>query len=213
MGLDMYLKVHRSTYLPKGKRTIDLDNMKENFDDYFDDEFGCSNSVKIVEQVGYWRKANAIHHWFVKNIQEGVDECQTSDVSKKDIDNLLNLCNNILDKIEGLEFIISDESKSYYERNNEKFTEKFVFHKKNLNDIYSKKRIWNYTISLTEDIGKFIEDNLPPQSGFFFGSTEIDGNYFYDIIKTVLILNRLKEMLNKWEKEGIYAYVTYNASW
>lgn len=213
MGLDMYLEVHRSTYLPKGKRTIDLDNLKDDFEHYFDDDFGCSNRIGITEQVGYWRKANAIHHWFVENVQEGVDECQTSDVDEEDIDNLLNLCNNILDKIEGLEFIISDESKSYYEKNNKKFTEKFVFHKKNLNDIYSKKWIWNYTCSLTKDVSKFIEDNLPPQSGFFFGSTKIDGNYFYDIIKTVLILKRLKKMLNKWRKEKTYAYVTYHASW
>lgn len=27
----------------------------------------------------YWRKANAIHAWFVENCQDGVDECQVSD--------------------------------------------------------------------------------------------------------------------------------------
>lgn len=37
----------------------------------------------IAEDVGYWRKANAIHAWFVKNVQGGVDNCQSHEVSKE----------------------------------------------------------------------------------------------------------------------------------
>lgn len=29
----------------------------------------------IYVKVGYWRKANAVHKWFVENVQDGVDEC------------------------------------------------------------------------------------------------------------------------------------------
>jgi len=32
-------------------------------------------------EIAYWRKANQVHNWFVKNVQDGVDECQKSDVS------------------------------------------------------------------------------------------------------------------------------------
>jgi hypothetical protein len=32
-------------------------------------------------EVGYWRKANAIHNWFVQNCQKGIDECQEARVS------------------------------------------------------------------------------------------------------------------------------------
>ena len=28
----------------------------------------------------YWRKANAIHGWFVKNAQQGIDDCRTYSV-------------------------------------------------------------------------------------------------------------------------------------
>ena len=209
MGLDMYLEVRRSTYLPKGKRTIDLDNLKENFDNYFDDEFGCSNSVEIVEQVGYWRKANAIHHWFVDNVQEGVDECQTSYVSIKDLDKLLGLCNGVLDRIEGCKFVLSEESKKYCT----KFKDSFVFHKKNIKDIFTNGGLWNYEIAVPKEAIEFINENLPPHKGFFFGTTEINGNYFYDIIKTVLIIKRLKKMMNNWKKDKVYADITYHASW
>lgn len=31
---------------------------------------------EITEEVGYWRKANAIHGWFVDNVQKGNDDCK-----------------------------------------------------------------------------------------------------------------------------------------
>lgn len=42
----------------------------------------------IIEEVGYWRKANAIHMWFVKNCQGGEDDCRDAYV---DIDRLKEL--------------------------------------------------------------------------------------------------------------------------
>ena len=30
----------------------------------------------VIEEAMYWRKANAIHAWFVKNVQDGVDDCK-----------------------------------------------------------------------------------------------------------------------------------------
>ena len=35
--------------------------------------------------VAYWRKANAIHSWFVENCQDGVDECQYSNEISVDV--------------------------------------------------------------------------------------------------------------------------------
>lgn len=49
--------------------------------------------------IGYWRKANAIHNWFVKNIQNGIDECQESLVTKDDLESLLEVCQNVLDTV------------------------------------------------------------------------------------------------------------------
>ena len=36
----------------------------------------------------YWRKANAIHNWFVENVQGGEDDCGTYEVSLKSIHRL-----------------------------------------------------------------------------------------------------------------------------
>lgn len=54
--------------------------------------------IKQVEaEVGYWRKANSVHKWFVDNVQDGVDECQKSPVSREDIQELKDICQKIVD--------------------------------------------------------------------------------------------------------------------
>jgi len=48
------------------------------------------------EEVGYWRKANAIHKWFVDNVQNGVDECNSYFVTKERLVELLSIVNAVL---------------------------------------------------------------------------------------------------------------------
>jgi len=57
----------------------------------------------VVEQVAYWRKANAIHAWFVKNVQDGKDECQESYVSRENLESLLSAVERVLDGTELIE--------------------------------------------------------------------------------------------------------------
>lgn len=45
----------------------------------------------------YWRKANSVHSWFVENCQDGVDECQESDVHVEQLAQLRSLCVQALD--------------------------------------------------------------------------------------------------------------------
>ena len=40
--------------------------------------------------MGYWRKANAVHNWFVDNVQDGNDGCKHYWVSKEDLQKLLD---------------------------------------------------------------------------------------------------------------------------
>ena len=49
----------------------------------------------IIEEAGYWRKANAIHKWFVDNVQGGVDDCRDAYVSSEDLQKLLTLCRQV----------------------------------------------------------------------------------------------------------------------
>lgn len=46
--------------------------------------------------VAYWRKANAIHKWFVDNVQQGVDDCEAHYVTREDLQNLLARCEGVL---------------------------------------------------------------------------------------------------------------------
>ena len=42
--------------------------------------------------IGYWRKANAIHNWFVTHCASGVDECQPTPVTRENLSTLRGLC-------------------------------------------------------------------------------------------------------------------------
>ena len=59
------------------------------------DQAGFSG-MTISYPVGYWRKANAIHNWFVQNVQDGRDECQKSYVSARNLYELREACQAVL---------------------------------------------------------------------------------------------------------------------
>lgn len=44
-------------------------------------------------EVGYFRKANQIHDWFVRNVQEGEDNCEEYEVTIHDFMRLEEACN------------------------------------------------------------------------------------------------------------------------
>ena len=52
---------------------------------------------KIKKIVGYWRKANHIHKWFVDNVQSGQDDCRSYEVNYEQLRDLLNVCDDVLD--------------------------------------------------------------------------------------------------------------------
>lgn len=47
-------------------------------------------------EVAYWRKANAIHKWFVDNVQEGKDDCGEYLVSRDALVALREACVQVL---------------------------------------------------------------------------------------------------------------------
>jgi hypothetical protein len=152
MGLDMYLS--RSTYIGgyfehrevSGKVEVKIKDKIL--------KFNPKSISEIIEQVMYWRKANQIHAWFVKNVQNGVDECQRSYVSFEKLKELYDVVCKALD---------------------------------------------------TKDASI-----LPPQSGFFFGSTDVDDYYWQDLEDTKQILEKIiKE--DSETPEG-YSYY-YQSSW
>ena len=87
----MYLSARRSlsVWQPDEKQ------LKAAIDAALNTELGTVSHVTI--DVGYWRKANAIHNWFVKTVQDGVDECQEYTVSLEQLTELLAIVNMVID--------------------------------------------------------------------------------------------------------------------
>lgn len=47
---------------------VDIEKWKE-------DKEGWGHIISLEIRAGYWRKFNALHKWFVDNVQDGVDDC------------------------------------------------------------------------------------------------------------------------------------------
>lgn len=91
MGLDMYLTA---------KRYVSEHTDKELFDELqkVDVPHRGKMQVKGLEfEAMYWRKANAIHKWFVDNVQKGVDDCDAYYVEKHQLQQLVDVCKVILE--------------------------------------------------------------------------------------------------------------------
>jgi len=93
MGLDMYLS--KKTYVKywdhNGDNNYEVKVTKAGQPTNIDPK-----KVKyIIEEAGYWRKANQIHRWFVENVQNGVDNCGDYYVGSEKLAELLDLCKKV----------------------------------------------------------------------------------------------------------------------
>jgi hypothetical protein len=94
MGLDMYL--YRETFIGgeydhrdvKGEVDITINGTPLDID--------VQKISSIKEQVGYWRKAQQIHNWFVENVQDDEDNCAYYHVSQGQLIELLEEVNTVL---------------------------------------------------------------------------------------------------------------------
>lgn len=87
MGLDMYLNARK--YLWSNDQLADA--ISQNFP-----ELGDGKIKQVTAEVGYWRKSNQIHKWFVDNVQNGEDDCGTYEVSMEKLQELLDIINTVL---------------------------------------------------------------------------------------------------------------------
>jgi len=161
MGLDMYLSEKHTGYLssrdedqPKRQRLAEMLNVELDAESFVD--------LEVFKEIGYWRKANAIHNWFVQTVQDGEDDCRRYRVSPKQLLDLRDRC----------EMVMSNRDLAM--------------------------------------------ELLPPTSGFFFGSTDLDEYYYQDLEYTVGLLNRVLGEIS-WEtlKDDEYCgrQIYYQSSW
>lgn len=203
MGLDMYLYRY-----PKSKTRKQIDKESEDLWKKGIDEW--ESGFKDVYQVAYWRKVNFLHGWIVRNLADGVDECQEIQIGKEDFETLHELvekaCNIILkSNLIPQKNIAPDGS----------------WEAKYVNDD-SKPIIpvrWNdkgkefdgidedVTYKLDNDACDKLSEILPFEGGFFFGS------YIYGLCYARNMLE-LRETVAKILEDyrDDYDYV-YKASW
>lgn len=131
-----------------------------------------SPDVENMEEVGYWRKANAIHGWFEDHIP-GEFECLTEYPITKDM--LLELrrdCQMVIDSSELVPGPVVVGSKKNFD------TGKWE-------PMYDEGRRIKDP-SLAQEI-------LPCRQGFFFGSQEYASWYLDDLEETVKIIDKVLE--------------------
>ncbi len=187
MGLDMYLT--KKTYIGaeykhrnvKGEIAISIEDKPVKID---------FNRVSYIEErVGYWRKANQIHQWFVANIQDGKDDCNEYDLPKEKAIELLNICKEIKKKTKLKKGAVTN---GYTFENGVKMP-----------IVEEGKEMVNPEIA---------ENLLPTKGGFFFGSTDYDEYYMQDITDTIEILEGLLKESDP-SKDYFTEEVYYRSSW
>ena len=188
MGLDMYL--YKKTYIGA---QYEHRNVKGKIDITIGDKvvpIKFDRVCYIEESVGYWRKANAIHNWFVANVQDGVDDCKSYYVSRENLETLLDLCKDVKEKA-----VIKDGK---------------IQNGSTLKDgVWEPNMVDGKFVENAEEIAKI----LPTQDGFFFGSIEYDEYYMDDIYKTIEMIEKILKEEDELNKEGFYSDFEYHASW
>lgn len=170
MGLDMYL--YRKTYVPtwdgdgedqetrqrtSSRGQLKITGLKQPID--------SKKVCYIVEEVGYWRKANAIHDWFVRNVQDGNDDCKSYYVDSSQLEDLLDTVNKVLESTK----LVKGKVNAGTTFKNGK-AEQIIEEGKTMKDP---------TVA---------RDLLPTAEGFFFGGTDYDEWYWNDLVETKKII-------------------------
>jgi len=184
MGLDMYLTAKRDFY-PKEWHPKQEQEMNKKLRNLFPEMFETGNldNVGVSFEVGYWRKANQIHKWFVDNCQDGVDDCRDTCIGREQLKELRDLCQVVVDNSKLKDGMIVN---GYSYRNGKE------------------------TPNLEK--GKIIENTdkaqllLPTVDGFFFGNTDYNEWYLDDVKHTIEVIDKCLALSKDW---NFY----YHSSW
>ncbi len=173
MGLDMYLteevyisrydhmqndsarkeEYHRAEVILKAAKLVMPDN----------------NGLYVRATVVYWRKANAIHNWFVANVQAGKDDCEQHDVGVEQLTTLVALCREVLAKVKMESGIIING-----------------YHMGPDTDGEWKPNIEDGDVVANPEIA---HELLPTSEGFFFGSTAYNEWYVRTLMDTIVLVD------------------------
>lgn len=211
MGLDMSL--YREVQL-KGKMEIT--------DKKLDEVLGGEKMrPKTEHEVCYWRKFNALHKYFNDHFNEqDNDNCVNMYMDIEDIEKLLALVKKIRGAIKmGKGFVGSyksseDKSKLKGCKVGDEVLNK-VEHDENITSVIITGEFGDkFYLDFRTD-GKVITnpevcEELPTEEGFFFGSTDYDEYYVYQLDETIKQLEEVVEEHKGLIEEGVPAFdITY----
>ena len=102
MGLDQYLTAKK--YVSKWDYSGGFDSrvITQEFQDLLPmdtpdiTKYGQFAGITVEYPAGYWRKANAIHNYFVQTLGGGVDECQEMYVPRETLIELRERCQKVI---------------------------------------------------------------------------------------------------------------------
>ena len=185
MGLDMYLeRINR-----KATKYDDVDfwiekeeenntKLYQELKPFLVDRGGeCYRYKSLSEEVGYWRKDNHIHNWFVQNVQEGIDDCAYHEVSAEQLERLKSVCKRLIDLYSSTKYTdklncpncgspLVNESCKYCGTNFQ-----FLYNNNNT------------------DCSGYAKILLPRVSGFLFGEQEYNERYYSSLKYTLGVMN------------------------
>ena len=184
MGLDMYLTkktyVKNWSFTPEDEQfSVSVNRGGEKYE-----QIDTSRITVIEEEVIYWRKANAIHKYFVDIVQNGEDDCGTHRVNRVWIKDLVERCERVL----ALGVVQGPCHRG---------------------TVYQggavTKQVEEGSVCADPTEASYI---LPTTDGFFFGSTDYDEGYLDDLRRTVCILKPLLDV-----KDESVSEFYYHSSW
>ena len=142
--------------------------------------------TQIEDNVMYWRKANAIHQYFVNRVQHGEDDCGLHDeVTQQILEELRDKCKAVLENA----IMVNGKIKNGARMTMNGWTD-----------------IWKEGFVVINP--QVCHKELPTQSGFFFGNTDYNEHYIWDIRQTYEACEKiLKE--TDFEKQMLF----YVSSW
>ncbi|UUX33101.1 hypothetical protein [Fundicoccus culcitae] len=169
MGLDMYLTKKASVDLAKDadcNEVIVFSNGE--IEKHVPEDEDKTHNVELYG--AYWRQANWVHHWFVENVQGGNDNCQPYEVEEKQVVELLEIVNKLLD--------------TYYfdEKKAERLAKRLlppvacgaIFNHMQMDGIY-----WSILFETQRELNRILEDKAAAIEIIDGKSHEIPLNYTY----------------------------------
>ena len=107
MGLDMYLHKNIEVWGKYDHREVKAVDLNITIGD----NTYTVNTKEIDDisiEAAYWRKANAIHSWFVTNVQDGIDDCKTYYVERHQLKDLRTACKDTIKLLDSKSYNVEE---------------------------------------------------------------------------------------------------------